>query len=49
VIAKNHHKGIVETYAQIDYFLEKVIKPDRQMGKNDIWIATTTAYLDLWL
>lgn len=49
VIVKIHHQGIVEAYAQIDYFSEKVVKPARQLGKNDIWIAATTAYLDLWL
>ena len=49
MIATIPHQGIVKMYAQIDYFSEKVIKLTRLMGKNDIWIAATTAYLDLWL
>ena len=36
-------QGIVQAYAQIDYFSQK--SPDlfsaKNMGKNDLWIATT--------
>ena len=41
--------GIVDNYAQIDYFSEKKIKPARPMGQNDMWIAATVATLGVWL
>jgi len=41
--------GIVNSYAQIDYFSEKQVKPACPMGQNDMWIAATVATLGVWL
>jgi tRNA(fMet)-specific endonuclease VapC len=40
---------IVNNYAKINYFSEKIVKPARPMGQNDIWIAATAATLGAWL
>ncbi|MDM8560675.1 hypothetical protein [Candidatus Parabeggiatoa sp. HSG14] len=42
-------EGIIDNYAQIDYFLEKKIKPAHPMGQNDMWIAATATTLGAWL
>ncbi|HEW97483.1 MAG: hypothetical protein DRR16_09075 [Candidatus Parabeggiatoa sp. nov. 3] len=41
--------GIIDNYAQIDYFSEKLMKPARPMGQNDLWIAATAATLGVCL
>lgn len=37
---------ILEAYAEIDHYSEKVIKPARPLGQNDMWIAATARVLD---
>lgn len=37
---------IIEAYAEIDHFSEKIVKPARPMGQNDMWIAATTHVVD---
>ena len=37
---------IVEAYAEIDHYSEKVVKPAHPMGQNDMWIAATAHVLD---
>lgn len=37
---------ILEAYADIDHFSEKVSKPARPLGQNDMWIAATAHVLD---
>lgn len=49
VVVDLNVNGIMEEYARIDYFSEKVIKPARPMGKNDVWIAATAATIGAWL
>jgi len=41
--------GIIDTYARIDYFSEKMVEPARPMGQNDIWIAATAATIGVCL
>jgi hypothetical protein len=36
---------IVDRYAEIDHYTEKVVKPARPMGKNEVWIGATAAWL----
>ena len=36
---------ILNAYAEIDHFSERVVKPARPMGQNDIWIAATAKVL----
>ena len=37
---------ILAAYADIDHYSEKVQKPARPMGQNDLWIAATAHVLD---
>ena len=37
---------IIAAYADIDFFSEKVVKPARPMGQNDMWIAATSHVLN---
>ena len=37
---------IIAAYAEIDFFSEKVVKPARPMGQNDMWIAATARVLN---
>jgi tRNA(fMet)-specific endonuclease VapC len=48
-IVNIHEQNIVQTYANINHFSEKTIKPARPMGQNDMWIAATARCLDAWL
>jgi tRNA(fMet)-specific endonuclease VapC len=41
VIVQLAQGAIVQKYAQIAHFSEKVMKPARPMGQNDMWIAAT--------
>lgn len=36
---------ILKAYSEIDHFSEKVVKPARPMGQNDMWIAATASVL----
>ena len=47
VIIDISEPDIVENYARINYYSEKIMKPARPMGQNDIWIAATS--LGAWL
>jgi tRNA(fMet)-specific endonuclease VapC len=40
---------IIAAYAEIDHFSEKVVKPARPMGQNDMWIAATARVLQIEL
>ena len=33
--------SILEAYGELDYFREKVCKPAKAIGQNDLWIAAT--------
>jgi predicted nucleic acid-binding protein len=37
---------ILAAYAEIDHFSEKIVKPARPLGQNDMWIAATAHVLD---
>lgn len=37
---------ILAAYADIDHYSEKIVKPARPMGQNDMWIAATARVLD---
>lgn len=45
VVVHIHQGDILEHYASIDHHSEKVVKPARRMGQNDMWIAATAAAL----
>jgi len=49
VVVNVNQGDILDRYAQIDHFSEKLVKPARRMGKNDAWIAATAAALDAHL
>ena len=40
---------VLDRYAEIDYYSERIHKPARPMGKNDLWIAATAAATESWL
>jgi predicted nucleic acid-binding protein len=40
---------ILDAYAELDHHCEKVLKPARPMGKNDLWIAATARVLNCTL
>jgi tRNA(fMet)-specific endonuclease VapC len=37
---------ILDAYAEIDHYCEKLVKPARTIGQNDLWIAATAHVLD---
>lgn len=43
VIVNLNQGDVLERYAEIDYFCEKVMKPARPMAQNDMWIAATAS------
>jgi len=45
VIIDINEPNVVDNYARINYFSEKVMKPARPIGQNDIWIAATAKTL----
>ncbi len=45
VVVHLHQGDILECYAQVDHHSEKVEKPARPMGQNDMWIAATATAL----
>jgi predicted nucleic acid-binding protein len=49
VIININKPNIVENYARINYFSEKVMKPARPLGQNDMWIAATAKTVGAWL
>jgi len=49
VVVNMNQGDIMDRYAQIDHFSEKLARPARQMGKNDAWIAATAAALEAHL
>ncbi len=49
VIININKPNVVENYARINYFSEKVMKPARPLGQNDIWIAATAKTVGAWL
>lgn len=49
VIVNPQQGSIVQTYASIDHYSEKVCKPARPLGQNDMWIAATAAETKAWL
>lgn len=49
VIININEPNIVDNYARINYFSEKIMKPARTMGQNDIWIAATAKTLGAYL
>ncbi len=38
--------NIIKKYAEIDFYSLKIQKSPRKMGKNDLWIAATSAVLN---
>jgi predicted nucleic acid-binding protein len=49
VVVNLNQGDILDRYAKIDHYSERVAKPARRMGKNDMWIAATAAALDAHL
>lgn len=49
VIVNIHEQNIEQAYAKINHFSEKIMKPARPIGQNDMWIAATAQRLDAWL
>ncbi len=49
VVVHLNQGNIIEKYSEIDYYSEKVVKPARPMGQNDMWIAATASALDAYL
>jgi tRNA(fMet)-specific endonuclease VapC len=49
VIVNIHEQNIEQAYAKINHFSEKIMKPARPIGQNELWIAATTQCLDAWL
>ena len=43
VIVQLGQGDIVPKYSEIDHYCERVIKPARPMGQNDMWIAATAS------
>lgn len=43
VILDIHSEDVVNQYAAIDHYSEKVVKPARPLGQNDMWIAACGA------
>lgn len=41
-----NRQEILAAYAEIDHFSEKIEKPAKPMGQNDMWIAATARVLD---
>jgi len=44
-----NHREVFEAYAEIDYYLERVVKPAQPVGQNDLWIAATARAADATL
>ena len=40
---------ILDAYADLDYYSQRVVKPARTVGKNDLWIAATANVLQCTL
>jgi tRNA(fMet)-specific endonuclease VapC len=49
VVVNLNQGDIIKHYAEIDHYSDKVVKPARRMGQNDLWIAATTAATDAYL
>jgi len=49
VVVGLNQGDIVSHYAAIDHYCERVVKPARPMGQNDLWIAATAAAADAHL
>jgi tRNA(fMet)-specific endonuclease VapC len=49
VIVNINAGDILDRYAEIDHYSEKVVRPARRMGKNDVWIGATAAATGAWL
>ncbi|HEX8392812.1 MAG TPA: PIN domain-containing protein [Longimicrobium sp.] len=49
VVVNINAAGIPDMYAEIDHYSERVVKPARPMGKNDLWIGATAAAVGAWL
>lgn len=49
VIVHLNQGNIIEKYAEIDHYSEKVVKPARPMGQNDMWIAATASAVEAYL
>jgi tRNA(fMet)-specific endonuclease VapC len=49
VVVNLHQGNITQRYAAIDFYCEKVMKPARLIGQNDLWIAATAAVADAHL
>jgi len=45
VVVNINQGDILEHYATLDHHTEKVARPARQMGKNDLWIAAPASAL----
>lgn len=46
VVVHIHQGDILDHYATLDFHSERVEKPARRMGKNDLWIAATASALN---
>jgi tRNA(fMet)-specific endonuclease VapC len=49
VIVRLNQAGILNKYAEIDYYCERKAKPARPMRQNDMWIAATASAVDAYL
>jgi tRNA(fMet)-specific endonuclease VapC len=49
VVVNIHTTPILDLYAEIDHYSEKVVKPARPLGQNDMWIAATAAATGAYL
>lgn len=45
VVVNINQGDILDHYAVLDHHTEKVARPARRMGKNDLWIAATASAL----
>ena len=46
VIVNLNQGDIVQHYADMDNYCERVVKPARPIGQNDLWIVATAAAID---
>ncbi len=40
---------VIERYAELDHFSERLARPAKRMGKNDLWIAATAVAAGAYL
>jgi tRNA(fMet)-specific endonuclease VapC len=49
VVVQLSQGDIVQRYADMDNYCERILKPARPIGQNDLWIAATGATVDAHL